>query len=158
MSAIPEREAEEAAESETPETSPEAQTHAQRARSVPNALPAALPLPLAGEPEGDSPWSPEAVRARAEAALAPVVAFGRRLLDRELDLIHGPPPSIPAMHARHQAAAGHWNGAAFRGARTGWGWLHTAIATVLYALLDAVFSPAGAIIAALFLLALFNWL
>lgn len=143
--------AEEAVDFETPETSPQAQTHAQRAKSVPSAFPAALPLPPSGEPDCDSPSRPELVRAWLLVRVTAV-------REREINLIHGPPASLAAMHARHQQAAAHWQSGLIRGLRTGWGWLHTAIYAQLLALADATFSPAGALLAVLFLLALIYWL
>jgi len=77
---------------------------------------------------------------------------------RKLDLVHGPPSTIGGLHARHREAAAHWQGALPRRARLAWGWLHTAIATLLYAALDAAFSPVGAVIAVLFIYALLHWL
>lgn len=130
-----------------PGTSPQAQAHAQRATSVPTALP--LP-PVTDTPDDRWP-APDAVRAwllsRLEAARK-----------RELDLVHGPPGSLGSIHARHQRAAAHWNGALPRNLRLGWGALHTAIAAVLYAALDAAFSPAGALLAVLFIIACWHWL
>lgn len=158
MTAIPERQTEEAVGFDPPETRAEAQTHAQRAKSVPSALPTALPLPDASEPDGDSPSPSEAARARILASLAPVIAAGRRAMDREFDVIHGPPPTLAAMHARHQGAAARWNGAAPKGLRLAWGLLHTAVAAIVYAALDAAFSPAGAILAVLFIFLALNWL
>lgn len=123
----------------------------RRAGSVPTALPLPPALPPDADTQGDRALSPELVRAwllkRAEALKA-----------RELNLIHGPPPTLGAMHQRHKTAAAHWNGALPRNARLGWGALHTAVAAILYAALDAVFSPAGAVITVLAILIAINWL
>ncbi len=81
-----------------------------------------------------------------------------RVKARELNLVNGPPSTIAAMHARHAQAAAHWEGALPRRARLAWGWLHTAVFTLVLAGLDAAFSPAGAIIAVLFIYALLHWL
>lgn len=79
-------------------------------------------------------------------------------MDREFDVIHGPPATLPAIHGRHQAAANRWNAAVPRNLRLAWGLLHTAVAAIVYAALDAAFSPAGALLAVLFILAALNWL
>ena len=81
-----------------------------------------------------------------------------RVKARELNLVNGPPSTIAAMHARHAQAAAHWEGALPRRARLAWGWLHTAVFTLVLAGLDAAFSPVGAVIAVLFIYALLHWL
>jgi hypothetical protein len=78
---------------------------------------------------------------------------------REFDVIHGPPPTLARMHERHRVAASHWSAALISKPRMAWGLLHTALAAVLYAALDALFSPVGAILAATFILtAVHYWL
>lgn len=62
------------------------------------------------------------------------------------------------MHKRHQLAASHWNAPVLQKARLGWGLLHTAVAAIVLAALDAAFSPVGALLAVLFILAALNWL
>jgi hypothetical protein len=77
---------------------------------------------------------------------------------RELDLIHGPPPSLGAMHERHRVAASHWHSPLLRGVRSAYGGLHTAAYAQLLALGDATFSPAGLILTALLIYLLIYWL
>jgi hypothetical protein len=94
---------------------------------------------------------PELVRAWLLGHLKPVLA-------RDLDLIHGPPASIGALHARHAQAAAHWKSPVPHALRTVWGWLHTAAYAQLLAVADATFSPAGAVLAVLLILACWHWL
>jgi hypothetical protein len=121
------------------------------ARGRASSIPTAFPLPLDPETGTGARWSPEVVRAwllgRVEAVKA-----------RELDLIHGPPTSVAAMHERHRVAASHWRSPLLRGARSAYGALHTAIYAQLLALGDATFSPAGLILSALLVYLLVYWL
>jgi hypothetical protein len=141
------REEEEAVEQAAPESVPTQAEARGRASSVPTALPTAQPA----DTDSDSPGRPELVRAwllmRASA-----------VKDRPLDLIHGPPATIGALHARHAQAAAHWKSPVPRSLRTAWGWLHTAVYAQLLVLADAMFSPAGAVLAVLFILACWHWL
>jgi hypothetical protein len=93
------------------------------------------------------------VRAWLPGRLSPVAAWlrarGTHVAGRELNLIHGPPPSVSGQWARHQQAAALWHSPLMKGLRLAWGALHTAAATGAYVLLDTGFSPAGALIVAL---------
>jgi len=77
---------------------------------------------------------------------------------REYDLVHGPPPALGRLYERHRVAASHWEAAAFRVPRLAWGLLHVAISAVLYAVLDVIASPLGAVLLFLFIVAAVNWL
>lgn len=140
---------------EGPETRPQAEAHAQRAISVATALPFA-------DSEGDAeslPGVPELVREWLSGPAGWVQKRGAAFAAREFDVIHGPPPTLARMHERHRVAASHWDAALIRKPRQAWGLLHIALAAVLYAALDALFSPVGAVLAGLFILtAIHFWL
>ena len=116
--------------------------NAQRARSLTSAFPAAL--------DGDTP-------SRAQEAGERLAGWLRRLPERRLDLIHGPPASAAAMHARHGEAAARYEGAIWRRARLAWGLLHTLATVTLLAALDVAFSPLGALAAVVFAFAIWHW-
>jgi hypothetical protein len=141
------RQEEEAVAPAAPELAPTRGEAPRRASSLPSELPTAQP-PVT---EGDAASRPELVRAWLLSRVSAVKS-------RELDLIHGPPASLKAMHVRHQVAAAHWKSPVPRNLRVVWGWLHTAAYALLLALMDAAFSPAGAVLAVLALLTLVYWL
>lgn len=147
MTAQPIRQREEADASEPQIEAPTRAEAPGRASSLPTALPLSHPA----DTDSDETAWPELVRAWLAGRLS-------KLGQHPLDLIHGPPASIGAMHARHQQAAAHWKSPAARGLRTAWGWLHTAVYAAWITLMDATFSPAGALLAVLFVLTLIYWL
>lgn len=146
MSADPLREEEEAVAAEGPELVPTLAEARRHARSVSASLSGAQ----AADTESDSAGVPQMVRTWLQGR---VTAFAAR----EFDVIHGPPPTLARMHERHRIAASHWSAALISKPRMAWGLLHTALAAVLYAVLDALFSPFGALFAVLFIAAAIHY-
>jgi hypothetical protein len=132
---------------EVPAESPELATMHAGARRHARSVAPALPLPEVAEPESDTLSLPELVQ-MVRSWLRERVSTAA---ERKLDLIHGPPPTVAALHARHAKAAAHWNGAIPRNLRLLWGLIHTLVTVLAYTAADALFSPAGAILAAGFI-------
>jgi len=156
VSASIQRAGEEAVAVSEPELDPMRQC-AQRAKSLTPTAPLPFPPGVSVTDSDPAARARDAVL-RLAATRAWLLTRIERAKARELNLVNGPPPSIRQMHARHAAAAGHWQGGFPKGCRLAWGWLHTAVFTLVLAALDAAFSPAGAIIAVLFIYALLHWL
>jgi hypothetical protein len=130
---------------ESPEPNIQAEAHAQRARSLTSALPSSLPR----DDAESLPGLPELVREWLQGPAGWLQKRGAAFTAREFDVIHGPPPTLARMHERHRVAASHWDAAIIRKPRAAWGLLHITLAAALYAVLDALFSPVGALITAL---------